>query len=55
MPRVLFQDMEIADRIAELGEKMFFLERRGNLSQFPAKTCRDLQRCHLASYLPDGN
>ena len=55
MPRVLFQDMEIADRIAELGEKMYFLERRGNSSQFPAKTCRDLKRCHTSYNLPDGN
>lgn len=37
--------MQIADRVADLAEKMFFLERRGNATEFPAKTCRDLQLC----------
>lgn len=50
----LFQDDQVADRVAFLAEKMFLLERRANSSLFPAKTCRDLKRCHPGYPLRDG-
>ena len=47
--------MQVLDRIAELGETMYRLEHRDNSGFFPAKTCRDLQLCHSAYSLEDGN
>lgn len=47
---------QIADRVAELADKLFLQERRANSSAFPAKTCRDLQLCHPAfGGFEDGN
>lgn len=46
--------MQVLDRLAELGKKMYRLERRDNTGIFPAKTCRDLQLCHSAYRLEDG-
>lgn len=48
------QEMQVLDRIAELGETMYRLEHRDNSGHFPAKTCRDLQLCHSIYDLEDG-